>query len=210
MPAKAERTVPLRARLPAAERKAQIVDAALRLADEHGPDALTTEMIADAIGLTQPALFRHFPRKDDIWTAVANRLCEDMAEARARAVAPGMSAPVTVVAIAVAQAGNIEATPGLASILVSREMHVRNEALRTGLAANQKALHAELAAAIADGQAKGDFRGDLDSSDAAFLVIAIVQSLALRWSLTGRKLKLAIETDRLAKLLVRGFSPLAG
>ncbi len=210
MPAKAEPTASQRTRLPAAERKAQIVDAALRLADRHGPDALTTEMIADAIGLTQPALFRHFPRKEHIWTAVADRLCRDMAEARARAIAPGMSAPAAVVAIAVAQAGNVAATPGLASILFSREMHVRNPALRSGLAANQKALHAELTSAIADGQAKGDFRGDLDAADAAFLVIAIVQSLALRWSLTGRKLDLAAETTRLATLLVRGFAPLAG
>lgn len=198
------------ARLPAAERKAQIVDTALRLADEHGPDALTTEMIADAIGLTQPALFRHFPRKDLIWTAVAERLRRDMASARAGAVGPVMPAAGCIVAIAVAQAGAIEATPGLAAILFSRELHARNAELRAGLAENQKALHAELVSAIARGQSEGALRPDIDASDAAFLVIAVVQSLALRWSLTGRRLDLAAETRRLVHLLVQGFSAPAG
>ncbi|MFZ1682105.1 MAG: helix-turn-helix domain-containing protein, partial [Rhizobiaceae bacterium] len=76
---------PKRTRLPAEARKAEIVLAALRLVDEAGPDALTTEKIAVAIGLTQPALFRHFPRKELIWTAVAERLAGDMATTRAEA-----------------------------------------------------------------------------------------------------------------------------
>ena len=48
-------------RKPAPERKAEILEATLRLADELGPDRLSTEAIARAVGLTQPGIFRHFP-----------------------------------------------------------------------------------------------------------------------------------------------------
>ena len=94
---------PKRSRLPTDEQKAEIVTAALRLTETTSPDALTTEMIADVIGLTQPALFRHFPKKEMIWTAVAEKLAADMAAARAAAVPPGMAPPDAVLAIAVAQ-----------------------------------------------------------------------------------------------------------
>lgn len=197
---------PKRTRLPAAERKAEIVDAALRLAEAAGPDALSTEMIADAIGLTQPALFRHFPRKEMIWTAVAEKLAVDMAAARAAAVRPELAPGDTVLAIAAAQAGMIASTPGLAALLFSRELHVRNAELRAGLAANQKALHEELSAVVERGKRGGDFRADLDAADAAFLVIGVVQSLALRWSLTGKRLDLPGETRRLVALLLFGFA----
>ena len=52
------------ARLPAEARKAVIVETALRLSDEAGPELVTTEKIASALGLTQPAIFRHFPKKE--------------------------------------------------------------------------------------------------------------------------------------------------
>lgn len=195
-----------RSRLPAGERKAEIVETALRLSETAGPDALTTEMIAGAIGLTQPALFRHFPRKEAIWTAVAEKLAVDMSAARAAAVRPGQQPVDAVLAIALAQAGVIASTPGLTAILFSRELHVRNAELRAGMAANQKALCAELAVAIERGKREGAFRADLDVSDAAFLVIGVVQSLSLRWSLTGKRLDMVGETRRLVKLLLAGLA----
>ncbi len=198
---------PKRTRLPAEARKAEIVLAALRLVDEAGPDHLTTERIAAAIGLTQPALFRHFPRKEMIWTAVAERLAGDMAATRAEAVRHAATPEAAILAIAAAQSGLIASTPGLAAILFSRELHVRNRDLRAGLAVNQKALHRELSEALEAGKAGGRFRADLVSSDAAFLVIAVIQSLALRWSLTGKALDLVGETRRLVALLLDGFAP---
>jgi AcrR family transcriptional regulator len=46
----------------------------LRLADKLGPERLTTDAIANAVGLTQPGIFRHFPKKQDLWEAVAARV----------------------------------------------------------------------------------------------------------------------------------------
>ncbi|MCX7155681.1 MAG: TetR/AcrR family transcriptional regulator [Rhodocyclales bacterium] len=51
-------------------RQQEIVEAALRLAQFASPDGITTQAIADEVGLTQGALFRHFPSKEAIWIAV--------------------------------------------------------------------------------------------------------------------------------------------
>ena len=48
-------------RKPAEDRKAEIVATLLALADQIGPDRLTTNDIAREVGLTQAAIFRHFP-----------------------------------------------------------------------------------------------------------------------------------------------------
>lgn len=63
-------TLAPRTRLKKHERQRDIVAAVLSLARERGPDAITTQAIADRIGVTQGALFRHFPDKQAMWLAV--------------------------------------------------------------------------------------------------------------------------------------------
>src|SRR5512139_2513512 len=56
-------------RLSTEEGPADIVATALRLARESSPALITTGDIAAAIGVTQGAVFKHFPTKDAIWLA---------------------------------------------------------------------------------------------------------------------------------------------
>jgi TetR/AcrR family transcriptional regulator len=53
----------------AEERRAATVQAVVDLAAEQNPAEITTTAIADRMGLTQGALFRHFPTKDAILEA---------------------------------------------------------------------------------------------------------------------------------------------
>ncbi len=59
----------MQTRLPTEERQAEIVAAALHLARTVSPVSITTSDIAAAIGITQGAVFKHFPTKDAIWVA---------------------------------------------------------------------------------------------------------------------------------------------
>ena len=49
------------ARLPTEARQAEIVAAALHLAQDRSPGTITTTDLAGALGLSQGALFKHFP-----------------------------------------------------------------------------------------------------------------------------------------------------
>jgi AcrR family transcriptional regulator len=53
-------------RKPQAERREEIVDAALRLLGEVGLEGTTATRIAEAVGLTPGALYRHFDSRDAI------------------------------------------------------------------------------------------------------------------------------------------------
>ena len=57
-------------RLPTELRQATIVAAALQLASQTSPGAITTADIAHAVGISQGALFKHFPSKSAMWEAV--------------------------------------------------------------------------------------------------------------------------------------------
>ena len=75
------------------DRKAEIVGTMLRLADELGPDRLTTLAVAKAVGVTQPGIFRHFPTKQDLWLAVAAQIAQTMTAEWERVLATNAPPP---------------------------------------------------------------------------------------------------------------------
>jgi len=59
-------------------RRAETVAAVIELAASHDPAVMTTGQIATAMGVSQGALFRHFPDKMAIWTAVLEWTCGEL------------------------------------------------------------------------------------------------------------------------------------
>ena len=63
-------------RLKAADRRQQLVSVATRLFAERGYEATTTAAIADAAGVTEPILYRHFQSKQDLFVAIVREMSE--------------------------------------------------------------------------------------------------------------------------------------
>lgn len=196
----------MRIRKTAESRKAEIIDATLRLADKFGPDRLTTETIANAVGLTQPAIFRHFPKKQDLWEAVAARV-GSMMEARWKKAQTGDTrATDRIRALIGAQLRLIQSTPAIPAILFSRELHTKNKGLRTAFFGLMSRFHRLIAGLVTQACAAGELRHDLDPDDAAFLIIGLVQGLAVRWSISDRNFNLVEEGNRLLELQLQGLA----
>lgn len=196
----------MRTRKSAEKRKVEILEATLRLADKLGPDRLTTEAIARDVGLTQPGVFRHFPTKQAIWEAVAGTIADRMVEGW-RVQFQRRDGPLDrLKGLIQAQFQLIESTPAIPAILFSRELHAENDVLRKAVFHLMGRFHKTIAGEVAKAQAVGTFWRNLDPDDAAFLMIGLVQGLAVRWSLAGHSFSLREEGARLLDLQVRVFS----
>lgn len=186
----------------AEDRKAQIVAEVLRLADEIGPDRLSTTDVARAVGLSQPAIFRHFPTKGALWLAVAEDIADrlrgnwDAAEAGASEPQARLKALIAVQLTAIVQ------TPALPSILFSRELQVDNAALRDVFRGLLATFQGRLVTTLRDQQASGDLRRDVAAEDAAILLASLVQGVAIRWTLGARGFPLVEEGLRLFDLQI--------
>jgi len=74
------------------ERRLQIVKVAMRLFSERGFRGTTTKEIAQAAGVSEAIIFRHFATKDDLYTAIIDY--KGCAGLGASPVAPGAAQPV--------------------------------------------------------------------------------------------------------------------
>jgi AcrR family transcriptional regulator len=198
----------MRTRKPAQARKAEIVEATLRLADKLGPDRLTTEAVADAVGLSQPGIFRHFPKKQDLWEAVAARIGTMMAARWMKVESADASPTNRIRALIAAQLRLIQSTPAIPAILFSRELHTKNKGLRKAFFGLMSRFHRLLADLVTEARDTGELRRDLDPDDVAYLIIGLVQGLAVRWSISGRNFSLIDEGTRLLDLQLSGFARL--
>jgi AcrR family transcriptional regulator len=197
-------------RKPADERREEIVDAALALADQAGPDRLTTAAVAEAVGITQAAIFRHFPKKQDLWDAVAATIARRMEAQWAEALAGGGCSRERLTHLVRAQLMLVQGTPAIPAILFSRELHADNDALRSAFMRLMGRFADHLAAIVDEGGTDGTFRADLDPREAAFAVIAVMQGVIVRWSLSGRAFDLRGESERLLAVAMRGLLPAGG
>ena len=119
-----------RRRLPPAERRASILEAALPCFAQRGYMGAGTRDLARAAGVTEPILYRHFGGKADLFGAVLERAADRLAELVTDATAGQASADARLAALAAALPGIIqECGPELrilnAGALASGEADIR-------------------------------------------------------------------------------------
>lgn len=62
-------TPPSPKRMTAEQRRAQIIEAAITLFGRHGFKGATTRALAEALGVSEGTIFKHFPTKSDLYAA---------------------------------------------------------------------------------------------------------------------------------------------
>ena len=181
--------------IPAAERRAHAVRTLLELASHTAPDAISTAAIAERMGVSHGALFRHFPNREAIWaeavtwaTGELERRFDACLEVPAAATTPDPgAAPLPpsgplqqVAALMASHAGLLQQHPGLVRMLFAElQRPATSPARETGKAFMQR-FRLRLAALIAAAQADGDLEPDLDPHDLAALLVATQQGLMLQ------------------------------
>lgn len=182
-------------------RRREIIEAVLRLATEVGPDRLTVQAVADAVGITQPAVFRHFVTREVLWVEVAKEVADRMRAAWDAAALDGTSPIVALRRLIAAQAGLVAAEPSILAIVFSHELRVSNPALAEVFRGLMGELTRRLVACF---HALGG-NSTVAPADGALLVLGLVQSSALRWALSGRGFDLVGETLRLLDIQLDGL-----
>ncbi|NQU49168.1 MAG: DUF2249 domain-containing protein [Planctomycetes bacterium] len=102
-------------RLPAEQRRPQIADAILQLLATNTVDAITTRRIAEVVGISQPALFRHFPSRDDLLVAAVDRVREFIGPLADQAILRGGVDGIRFMATGMFE--RVSLTPGLPRLL---------------------------------------------------------------------------------------------
>lgn len=166
--------------LPAEERRAATVAAVIELAARQNPTDITTAAIAQHMGLTQGALFRHFSSKDALWQAVmewvADKLLHNIDQA-----ARGIDSPLAALeAMFLSHVEFVSTHPGVPRMMFGElqrgETTRAKEITRDIMRAYRRRIHQH----IVLGKEAGELQSNLEEEVAVTLFLGIVQGLLVQ------------------------------
>jgi AcrR family transcriptional regulator len=194
-----------RRRQPSEERRLGIVQAVLDLAGERGPDAITTQAIAERIGVTQGALFRHFPDKEAIWLAVFEWVRAALGAAVDAAIERGASPLANLERVFRAHVALVAAHPGVPRALYHELQNAGDSPVRDAVRAMVADYRRRVMRLLDEAKAAGELPKNLDASLAAVLFIGAVQGLLIQAALSGADAALPQNARPMFALLLDGY-----
>src|SRR5574337_500297 len=155
--------------LPADERRSATVEAVIELAAQQNPSDITTTAIAQQMGVTQGALFRHFPTKDAILQAVMSWVAQHLLNRVDQAAQGGASPLAALEAVFMAHIGFVSEHPGVPRLIFG-ELQRPGKTLPKQLVQALVAHYGErLRGLLEAGKAQGELDPGLDVQAAAVL-----------------------------------------
>ena len=183
------------------ERRKEIVQATMDLAAEQGIKKVTTQAIADRVGIAQPTIFRHFKTREAIFVAVIDWISKNLFKAISKGTNPNSAADEKLQHLLQRQLGFISKHRAIPKVLFSDLLHLESPKLKTALQQVMSNYINRVTDLLKEGVAEGLFRSDLDADETARYLTALIQGLILRWSIYEYSFPLEKEADLIWKFL---------
>lgn len=195
----------MQTRLPTQERQAEIVAAALQLARQSSPALITTGDIAEAIGVTQGAVFKHFPSKDAIWLAAMRWVREALLQALQDAAAQAATPREALAAVFQAHVEFVIAHPGVPRFIFHELQQPADSAAKLEVRAVLQGYRKLLLAVLGQAVAQRQIGAEVDPEAAATGFIGLIQGLVMQSMLGGRPAAMRQASGPVFALYLRGI-----
>tara|TARA_Y100000588_G_scaffold87765_1_gene93590 strand:- start:5225 stop:5836 length:612 start_codon:yes stop_codon:yes gene_type:complete len=166
-------------------RKHQIVEAARGLITEKGMDAVTIDAIADAVGLSEGAIYRHFSSKQQILLLLIDELEHDLLRSVEKAQEIEPNALRVLECILETHLADVEGSRGVSFVVVSEAMSFEGIGLADRVRDMLERYLNVLQGVMRRGVREGTFHSGLDIEAAALTFFGMIQSTATIWALSG-------------------------
>jgi len=195
----------IKRRLSTEERQSEIIRVAVDLAADKGVDSVTTQDMADAMHLTQGAIFRHFATKDDIWVAVIEWVRERLMKVLDKAAADATDPLDAIERMFSAHITFVSKHPAIPRLLFSELLHKKNSKLRQLIEGIISGYETKISGLLEAAKSQSLVSDDLDSQSAAVLYIGMIQGLVMQSSIFGGKRSLQHQAEKTFPIFLHGI-----
>lgn len=187
------------------ERQQEIIETALGLIHEKGIQGLTIKNIAQRLGITEPAIYRHFENKIQILVALLDLLKKNTSGIFQAELNSDKPAVQKIERLFEKHFKSFADMPSLASVVFSEELFRNEEKLIGKISEVIEHNNQTLLSILAKGQQKNEIRNDIDTGHLAVFIMGALRLFVKRWQFSGFAFNLEKEGARLihsVKLLI--------
>lgn len=183
----------------ASERQLQIINTSGKILMEKGVKGLTTKTLANEMGFTESAIYRHFKSKEDIIVLLLQFLADNI-ERRFNTIIPSTkSAEVDIKNIFKSQFTFFNENPHFIVAILSEGLLDESALIHHEMLGIIKIKSNAVISTIEKGQKNKEFTKTISSSDLAHILMGSFRLLILKWKLSHFKLDLIKEGNHLIK-----------
>jgi AcrR family transcriptional regulator len=197
-------------RMSSEDRQSEIIRVAVELAAEKDVSSVTTQDMADAMQLTQGAIFRHFSSKDEIWFAVMQWIQKTLMGVLGKAAANASDPLDAIERMFLAHVAFISKHPAIPRILFSELQNKKSGKMRQLIQEIMSGYEGRIAGLLEAAKEQSLVDAGLDSKSAAVLYIGMIQGLVMQVSIFGGKRSLQQEAIKTFPIFLQGIKKRAG
>lgn len=183
------------------DRQKEIISASLKLIAEKGIQGLTIKNLANSIGITEPAIYRHYENKIQILIAILEHFKHNTEQIYTIEKNKNLKAIDKIQKIFSNHFEVFVGTPSLVPVIFSEEIF-RNETILIKrvteiMERNDKILNA----VIMKGQEEGDIRNDLDHKYLSVVIMGTLRLFIKKWQLSDYSFDLMEEGNTIIQAI---------
>lgn len=187
-------------------RQHQIIEAARGLITTKGMESVTIDAIAEAVGLTEGAIYRHFTSKHQILSLLVDDIEENLMGTLRDARVVGASSLENLECILEAHLSDVEGRRAASFIVITEAMGFDGIGLSTRVSLMLTHYLEFVRGVIEDGIREGSIRSDVDADAAATTFLGLIQSTATLWALNSYSPPLAERRAQMWSIYKRGVA----
>ena len=174
-------------------RQQEIIDISIGLIADRGMQNLTMKNIAAAVGISEPAIYRHFRNKFDIIEAVLDAFSVMASDVLDRSEHADCSALEKIELFLLDRYQSCVAHPKMARVMMSEENFRSDEVLAGRMLKMMHQHKARIENFIKAGIANGEIRNDIDPTAMFRIIFGPMRMLIKQWGMSNYKFDLEAE-----------------
>lgn len=189
----------------AADRRKELLLAARNIMFTEGPGKLTMRNLANAVGISEPAVYRYFAKKEELILALISLMFDGWHDKLEALHAKTMPAPEKILRLGRLHFDHLTKHQ-FNPILLFGEASDPHQA-RIAEALREKGLRfaKTMSAMFAQGKEAGEFVMDLSVPSATMAVMGVLQGSLIRWTLQRSTRGLVKDLENAIKTILRGL-----
>ncbi len=184
-------------------RQKEIIDAAIHLIARKGIQEVTMKNLSREVGISEPALYRHFNGKHDIMKGILDSFSYHNKLMSGRPFDPDKTALENLEHTVLQVFRKFTEYPELSSVIFSEEIFQNEEDLTAQvtdlMAVNREVFKGMITAGIKD----GSLRNDINKEDMSLIIIGVMRLLVIRWRLSRYSFDLVRRGERLFRRTIQ-------
>lgn len=188
------------------DRQIQIIDTSIEIISKHGIQGLTIKNLAREIGISEPAIYRHFESKTAILLAILDNF-KEMATFMGGLMQENNGTAMDKIEFMFTRLVQIFAeTPSFISVIFSEELFKNDHVLKAKIVEILDMNERTVEQIITTGQKKGEVRNDIDGKILALIVMGSLRFRVKQWDLKNYSGNLGDEANKLISSLKKILS----